>query len=169
MREDLTAATNITSLERERLKAAYLECITVCRGSNANRTRLMEVIKGLIDQGVCRKALVVWAVQAGYAKRSASSLLSRVLCSLGLRKRKKGAGRKTAAEALKLAIYARWLHGKDFRRLLQAASRVKEEEISSEKAQSPGRPLSLLMSSISPVSCLLTRDDERMTFVQNHA
>ncbi len=156
MKVDGVAAVNIASLDFERLKASYLECMGVCMGNRAKRNSLTQIVKELTAQGVCRCRLLEWAVEAGYGKRSASSLLSRIYCSLGLRERKTGAGPKHSAEALKLAAYAYRLCGKDFRNKLRAASKVSEEEIPADEAQIPGKASPLLRSSISPN--LLTLD-----------
>ena len=154
MKTDLIAVTNNTTLDYEMLRGDFLECIAVCRGVGVNRIRLREAVKGLIDRGVDRDTLVSWAVQAGYARGSASSLLSRIFCTLGLRTRKKGAGRRHSDVVLQIAFEARRRHGKNFRKLLRAASMVSEGDLPVEDVQSSGRLPVLLLSSISPAGCV---------------
>ncbi len=80
-------------MSSESLKEQYLQCFGA-RASNA--TMLQGIVRNLIKEGISRQTLVTWAVEAGYTKGYVSSLLSRVLVSLGLRQRKKerDAGRR---------------------------------------------------------------------------
>jgi hypothetical protein len=105
----------------ETLKEKYLRCFGV-RTDNA--AALQEIVKGLIDEGVSRKTLVGWAVQAGYSKGYVSSLLSRVLCSIGLRERRAGAGRRPSPAALELVAHAQDKYGEQFLKVLRAAWRA---------------------------------------------
>jgi hypothetical protein len=105
----------------ETLKEKYLRCFGV-RTDNA--AALQEIVKGLIEGGVSRKTLVGWAVQAGYTKGYVSSLLSRILCSIGLRERRAGAGRKPSPAALELMAYAQDKYGEQFLKVLRAAWRA---------------------------------------------
>jgi hypothetical protein len=105
----------------ETLKERYLRCFGV-RTDNA--AALQEIVKGLIDEGVSRQTLVSWAVQAGYTKGYVSSLLSRILCSIGLRERRPGAGRKPSPAALELMVYAQDKYGEQFLKVLRAAWRA---------------------------------------------
>lgn len=111
----------------EALKERYLRCFGV-RTDNA--AALQQIVKGLIDKGVSRQTLVSWAVQAGYTKGYVSSLLSRILCSIGLRERRPGAGRKPSPAALELMAYAQDKYGEQFLKVLRAAWRA-------GKAQTP--------------------------------
>lgn len=103
------------------LKKRYLQCFGV-RANNV--TTLQGIVKDLIQKGVSRRRLVEWAVEAGYTKGYVSSLLSRILVSLGLRERKKGAGRKPSPDALELLSYARSRYRKNHLNMLRAAWRA---------------------------------------------
>jgi len=103
------------------LKAKYLKCFGA--GVNAAPT-LREVIKELMDEGVPRPTLIRWAVQAGCTQSYASTLVSRVLCALGLRERRAGAGRKTSPAVLELLAHARSKYGKNYLKVLRAAWRT---------------------------------------------
>jgi hypothetical protein len=107
--------------DAEALKKEFLECFAV---RTKNTTSLEGVVKGLIEQGVSRRTLVGWAVGAGYSKGYVSSLLSRVLCSLGLREREAGAGRKPSPDALELLAHARNSYGSRFLNVLRAVWRA---------------------------------------------
>ena len=89
----------------------FLVCLSVRRNMNsirkANMAALRQSIGNLVALGVTRSTLRLWAVDAGYASASISSLLSRVFCSLGLRERKAGAGPKPTPEMRELAAYVR--------------------------------------------------------------
>jgi hypothetical protein len=89
-----------------------------------NSTKLHEVVRDLIGAGVSRQTLTLWAVEAGYAKASVSSLLSRIYSSLGLRERRKGAGRKPSSVALELLAHAHDRYGENFLKVLCAAWRA---------------------------------------------
>jgi hypothetical protein len=107
--------------DAETLKEKYLRCFGV-RTDNA--AALQEIVKGLIDGGVTRKTLVGWAIQAGYTKGYVSSLLSRILCAIGLRERRAGAGRRPSPAALELMAYAQGKYGEQFLKVLRAAWRA---------------------------------------------
>jgi hypothetical protein len=106
------------------LKERYLQCFGVRANSVAT---LQGVVRDLIEDGVSRRTLVAWAVEAGYSKGYVSSLLSRILVSLGLRERKKGAGRKPSPDALELLSYARSRYGENHLNVLRAAWRAGKE------------------------------------------
>lgn len=103
------------------LKQRYLHCFGV-RANHA--TRLQGIVRDLIGEGVPRRTLVAWAIEAGYTQGYVSSLLSRILVSLGLRERQKGAGRKPSLAALELLSHARSRHGEDCLKVLRAAWRA---------------------------------------------
>jgi hypothetical protein len=101
-----------------------------------NAAALQGVVRDLIGQGISRQLLVIWAVEAGYTKAYVSSLLSRILVSLGLRERKRGAGRKPSPAALELLAYARDQYGESCLKVLRAAWRAGKAQriaISSQK------------------------------------
>ena len=126
---------NTNGLDRKALKQKYLDCF----GVRAKKMEAwQEAVKGLTNQGVSREMLVKWAVAAGYSKSYVSSLLSRILCSLGLRERGLGAGRKPSRDALKLLAYARSRFGDKYRKVLRAAWRAGKAEPAGD---SPGEPL----------------------------
>lgn len=114
------------------LKKEFLECFGV-RTSNAEALRL--IVKELIQRGVSRQTLLSWAVQAGYTSSGVSSVLSRILCSSGLRARKAGAGRKPSQDALELLAYARSRYGERFLKVLRGAWRTGQAQASSEDSE----------------------------------
>jgi len=107
--------------DRKALKQKYLKCFDV-RIMNATTWR--EVVTGLIDQGVSRHTLVNWAVDAGHSRITVSSMVCRILVSLGLRERREGAGRKTSPYALELLEHARIRYGARCLKVLRAAYRT---------------------------------------------
>jgi hypothetical protein len=118
------------SVDRQTLKRKYLECFNV-RTTNAATWR--EVVTSLISRGVARETLVSWGVDAGYPKITVSSMLSRILCSIGLRERREGAGRKLSHDALALLDYARRQYGERSLKVLRAALRAGKAEAHAEK------------------------------------
>jgi hypothetical protein len=114
------------------LKAEYLKCFGV---RTNNTSVLRQTVKGLMDRGVSRKTLVVWAVQAGYTKGYVSSLLSRILCSIGLRANRIGAGRKPSLDALELLAHARSRYGERFLNVLRAAWRAGRTQAANEDSK----------------------------------
>ncbi|HEX3625381.1 MAG TPA: hypothetical protein VH280_08150 [Verrucomicrobiae bacterium] len=108
-------------VRRHPLKERYLQCFGV-RANNV--TTLQGIVRNLIEDGVSRRTLATWAVEAGYTKGYVSSLLSRILISLGLRERKEGAGRKPSPDALELLSYARSRYGENHLNVLRAAWRA---------------------------------------------
>jgi hypothetical protein len=105
----------------EALRKKFLKCFGVRAG---NAAALRQAVKGLIDQGVCRKTLLAWAVQAGHTQGYASNLLSKILCAIGLRERRPGAGPKSSPEALELLALAETKYGERFLKVLRAAWRT---------------------------------------------
>jgi hypothetical protein len=118
------------SVDRQTLKRKYLECFNV-RTTNAATWR--EVVTSLISRGVARETLVSWGVDAGYPKITVSSMLSRILCSIGLRERREGAGRKLSHDALALLDYARRQYGDRSLKVLRAALRAGKAEADEAK------------------------------------
>lgn len=115
----------------EAIKKKFLNCFGV-RTSNAGALR--HIVEELIQQGVSRQTLVTWAFRAGYSRGYVSSLLSRILCSIGLRTRGVGAGRKPSPDAIELLAYVRSRYGERFLRVLHAAARAGRAQISAEEA-----------------------------------
>ncbi|HTV43101.1 MAG TPA: hypothetical protein VMF08_21230 [Candidatus Sulfotelmatobacter sp.] len=114
------------------LKKRYLQCF----GARANNVATLQgIVRDLIEDGISRRTLVAWAVEAGYTRGYVSSLLSRILVSLGLRERKKGAGRKPSPHALELLSYARSRYGENYLNVLRAAWRAGKAHC--ETADSP--------------------------------
>jgi hypothetical protein len=108
------------------LKARYLQCF----GARTNNAAALQgVVKNLIDEGIPRQTLVKWAVEASYSKGYVSSLLSRILVSLGMRERKPGAGRKPSVAALRLLVYVQEQYGEDCLKVLRAAWRAGRAEL----------------------------------------
>jgi hypothetical protein len=117
--------------EAGELKEKFLKCFGV---RAANAMALRGVVKGLIDQGVTRKTLVIWAVQAGYTKGYVSSLLSRILCLIGCRERRVGAGRKPSPDALELLAHSQNRYGQKFLNVLRAAWRAGKAQVMAEQS-----------------------------------
>jgi hypothetical protein len=107
--------------DRKALKQKYLECFGI---RATNMVTWQEAVRDLTDQGVSRETLADWAVAAGYSRGYVSSLLSRIFCSLGLRKRGAGGGRKPSPDALELLAHARSRYGYRFLKVLRAAWRA---------------------------------------------
>jgi hypothetical protein len=136
-----------TALDPITLKKKYLRCFGV-RTDNA--AALQEIVKGLIDGGVSRKTLVGWAVHAGYSKGYVSSLLSRVLCSIGLRERRAGAGRKPPPAALELMAYAQGKYGEQFLKVLRAAWRAGKAQATAQDFRASSQPRSEIGLIVAP-------------------
>jgi hypothetical protein len=103
------------------LKGRYLRYF---RGRADNAILLPDVVKDLLDERVPRRTLVAWVIESGYSKGYASSLLRRILVSLGPRERKPGVGRKPSLAALELLSYAHNRYGDEFLKVLRAALRA---------------------------------------------
>lgn len=103
------------------LKEKFLRCFAL---RLSNSTKLHGVVRDLIGTGVSRKTLMNWAVEAGYAKAYVSSLLSRIFVALGMRERRKGAGRKPSYAALELLAHARSRYSESALKVLCAAWRA---------------------------------------------
>ena len=103
------------------LKEEFLRCVGLCV---SNETNLRGVVRDLAGAGVSKKTLTIWAVEAGYAKASVSSLLSSIFRSLGKRERRPGAGRKPSAAALELLAHAHDRYGESALKVLRAALRA---------------------------------------------
>jgi hypothetical protein len=99
------------------LKERYLQCFGV-RANNA--AALQDVVRDLIDKG---------AVEADFSKPHIASVLSRIFVALGLRERKKGAGRRPSPDALELLAHARSRYGENFLRVLYAACRAGKAQL----------------------------------------
>ena len=111
----------MNSVDRKALKRKFLKCFGI---RATNMVAWQEVVMDLTDQGVPRETLVDWAVAAGYSRGYVSSLFSRLFCSLGLRKRGAGAGRKPSPDTLELLAHARRRYGARFLKVLRAAWRA---------------------------------------------
>ena len=118
-------ATPTARLERMALKEKYLDCLAA---REASAKTLPEVIKRLLRLGVVRAALFRWAVENGHTPATVRSILSRAFCSLGLRQRETGAGRRPSAEALELLAHSRKRYGERHLRVLWAALRAGRKE-----------------------------------------
>jgi hypothetical protein len=112
---------NDKDADRQALKRKYLERFNV-RTSNADIGQ--EVVTSLIDSGICRDTLINWGECAGYSRIIVSSTVSRILCSIGLRERLQGAGRKPSHDALVRLDHARERYGERALRVLGVAFRA---------------------------------------------
>jgi hypothetical protein len=105
---------------QQALKLQYQECF---RARLAGEAKLPGIIGSLARLGVLRQTLVRWAVEAGCTESYARSLLSKILCALGLRQRRPGAGRKPSREVLELVAELRERYGDRYLKTLRAACR----------------------------------------------
>lgn len=119
------------NLSSHTLKEKYLQYFGV-RADNA--ATLQNVVRDLIDEGVPRKTLVAWAEEADFSRPHIASVLSRIFVALGLRERKKGAGRKPSPAALELLAHARSRYGENFLRVLYAACRAGKVHLAAANA-----------------------------------
>jgi hypothetical protein len=111
------------------LKKEFLKHIGV---RTTNAAALQGVVKRLIERGVSRDILVTWGVHAGYPRTNVSSMLSRILCAIGLRERRPGAGRKPSPDALELLAHARARYNERFLRVLQGALRAGKAQMKAQ-------------------------------------
>ena len=111
------------------LKQKYLECFEV---HTTSAVTWRQTVHELVAQGCTREDLIEWAVQAGHSRRTVSSLLSRIFCSLGIRERDVGAGRKPARRQLELAAHAHARFGDRFLKVLRAAWRAGKARIEAQ-------------------------------------
>ncbi len=109
------------SLDRVASKQDFLVCL---RDLTAGTKSLRAVVNRLRAQGIGRKTLVRWAIEAGCAERYVRSLLSQIFAEAGLRMRKPGAGPRTPREALELLADATDRYGERAEKFLRAAARA---------------------------------------------
>jgi len=117
------------AFDRKALKEKFLAFFPV-RSSNPDA--LQEAVKGLVELGIARSALVRWALDAGYSEGYVRSILSRIFCALGLLERGVGAGRKPSPEALELLAIAKERYDDRFVNVLRAAWRAGKAQMDSE-------------------------------------
>ena len=102
------------------LKEQYQKCFQARQTGEAS---LPGIIDSLLRLGVRRQTLLRWAKESGCSESYARSLLSKILCALGLRERRPGAGRKPSPEVLELVAEARQRYGDRHLKILRAAYR----------------------------------------------
>jgi len=119
------------------LKERFLQRFGV-RANNA--AALQEIIRELIETGTTRTTLLAWAVEAGYSRAHISSVLSRIFVALGLRERKKGAGRRPSSAALELLAHAQSRYGENFLRVLYAACRAGKAQLAAAASHETFQP-----------------------------
>src|SRR5256885_532543 len=83
------------------LKGKYLRCFHPRLTPTMRHT-----VEALVHLGVGRSDLLAWAVVHGHERKGASKLLSQILCPLGLRLRRAGAGRPSSPAGLFLQALA---------------------------------------------------------------
>jgi len=127
--EDCTVMQDIQHLDHRHLKAAYLEglaCLASLRQAIAN---LKPVVTTLMKRGVTRAPLVRWGVEAGYREPYVRSLVSKLLCGVGQRRRIAGAGPHSPPEALSsFRAVCRDYGTERAPRLLRAAAQIASKE-----------------------------------------
>ncbi len=123
--------------DAEALKAKYLKCFGV-RANSA--LALQKIVKRLVQQGVSRDVLFIWAVNAGHPRTTVSSTLSRIFCALGLRTRKKGGGRKPSPDAIKVVEYVRGEFGERSLKVLYGAVREWKSQAAEATPTEPCAP-----------------------------
>ncbi len=121
MTADYTACTDALA----DLRAHYLECLGLV---STQAKTLRHIIKALLELGTGWELLLVWAVEAGFGEKPVRKLLSEILCEMGIRRRRPGAGRQTPQEALSLLAHARSQYGELAYRYLRAAYRAAKSE-----------------------------------------
>jgi len=115
-----------------KLKEEYVSGLSAIATSE---TALSTVIPRLLALGVTRRALVRWGVEAGHTEKHVRSVLSRILCAAGHRRRKPGAGRRVSQDALALLALARSQYAGRAPRLLLAAYRIAKNQEALENAR----------------------------------
>jgi hypothetical protein len=123
-------SANRQSKEVAGLKRTYLALLGT-RSTNFENLRITAL--RLHDAGVTRKQLKDLAVQGGYTKKNAASLLSRIFCRAGLRARKAGAGRRPSPRVVEHVSQARQQYGGDTTKVLRAAWRLAKTQDDLEK------------------------------------
>jgi hypothetical protein len=112
-------------VSEQALKQQYLHCLAAILVETAT---LRSVVAGLVSLGATRRDLLCWAAEAGHHAGYVRTLLSKILCDLGLRSRKAGAGPKTPPEALLILASARNQYGDNALKFLRAACRAANAE-----------------------------------------
>jgi hypothetical protein len=129
------------------LKREYLACLASVWSS---ATSLRDTIQRLIQVGVERTDLIQWAIDAGHRQSYVRSLLSRILCELGVRARKPGAGRRPAPESMLIAAQSRERYGKKATSFLFGAHRISKAQ---DTAESESDQSSAISISLFPPNC----------------
>jgi len=138
-------------LSESELKGRFLECMKP--RSLRSLAALAEIIRALVSRGARRQTLLRWAVESGCNKSYVRSLLSRIFVRLGLRVRRKGAGRKFSPEILELLADLRSRFGARYVQAARALCRAAESEAETQGLEiRPRRAESrrLLQPEISP-------------------
>jgi len=130
---EIVAIEARVNLGQHALKSRYQSCF---RSRRAGEAKLPGIIQPLLRLGVRRQTLLRWAVESGCSESYARSLLSKILCALGLRQRRPGAGRKASREVLMLLAELRERYGDSYLRILRAAYREGKAQSSSLPLQS---------------------------------
>ncbi|SPE50630.1 hypothetical protein SBV1_1180024 [Verrucomicrobia bacterium] len=108
------------------LRKTYLACLGPrALGSTA---KLAQIIGALVRRGATRATLVRWAVEAGCSEKYVRSLLSRIFIRLGLRRRRRGAGRRSSPEILQLLEEFKARFGKRRLKVARALCRAAEAD-----------------------------------------
>jgi hypothetical protein len=127
----IDGTTNV--LRRKALEQKYLECFDA---HSIKMEKWREIVLRLIDRGVSRGTLMNWAVDAGHPRITVSSILRRILVSLGLREHRKRAGRKPSSKTLELLCNVCIRYGDPFLKVLRAAVRAGRVQIAADGSQS---------------------------------
>ena len=101
----------------------HIAVVAACKAVLAGQGTLSGAVKAAVKDGVPRKAIEAWAVEAGFSPAGARSTISRALVADGQRQRKPGAGPSTPKQAKELGAYAVTQYGDAARKLLLAAYR----------------------------------------------
>ena len=88
------------------------QCLACLESLSTTAVTLRRVVNEFVDMsGATRPELIKWALEAGYNERSIRSLISKLLCAKGRRRRKTGAGRKPNRRALEILAWVRAQYG----------------------------------------------------------
>jgi len=115
------AAPEYGALKDGALKEQFKDCL---RRRSATTDSLPALTLASVRRGVSRATLARWGRECGLSKSYVSRLLSRIFVKLGLRRRRKGGGRRVSPGARELLALARRRYGRSFRSVLHSACRL---------------------------------------------
>jgi hypothetical protein len=133
---DFVISLNSDYASESPLKAQLLEGL---RTLTTDAATLRHTVNHLFNCGISRKTMEEWGGEAGYSLAYMRSLISKLLTSKGIRKRKPGAGRRPSCDVLAVVALISERYGPErAARLLRAAWREAKAraEARSDRTQS---------------------------------